>query len=370
MRILHVLNHVIDEGNGIVNVAVDLAILQRRNGHDVTIASNGGGYESLLAANGVEHAILNQARRPIPLLKAIPRYRHIIDTYRPDIVHVHMMTGAVLCRLFRRRHEYVLVSTVHNEFQRGAILMGLADLVIGVSDSVAASMGKRGVPKRRLHVVKNGTIGSPRRPAITTDLRPLERPAITTVAGLYRRKGIMDLIDAFAIVARAHPDAHLYIVGNGPERSDFEAQAEASAARARIHFEGFQRGPERYLLATDIFVLASHRDPFPLVLSEARAAGCAMIGTNVDGIPEALEGGTAGLLVPPADPPALAAAIDGLLRDPEALSRWRSAASHNLAWLTIERVENEVNAIYAEGLAERACLLKREVAAKSDVTAR
>ncbi len=354
MKILHVLNHVIDEGNGIVNVAVDLAILQRRFGHVVTVASNGGGYEAILRANGVEHLVLDQARRPLTLLKAIARYRTIIRMREPDVVHVHMMTGAVLCRLLRRRrNEYLLVATVHNEFQRGSILMALADVVIGVSDSVASSMCKRGVPRERLHVVKNGTIGSPRRSHVTPEIRPLYRPAITTVAGLYHRKGITDLIEAFSAVAQKHSDAHLYIVGDGPDRKEFEQLAQTSPAHARIHFEGFQRDPERYLLATDIFALASRREPFGLVISEARAASCAVVATNVDGIPEALEGGSAGILVPARDPAAMAQVFDELLGDREELARWRTLAAKNLEWLTVDRVARELDEIYTRELRAR-----------------
>ena len=160
------------------------------------------------------------------------------------------------------------------------------------------------------------------------------------------------------MVAQTHPNAHLYIVGDGPDRSAFEAQAKATTAAARIYFEGFQRDPERYLFSTDIFVLASHREPFGLALSEARAASCAIVATHVDGIPEALEGGNAGILVPPSNPPALAAALNGLLNNSNELANWRTAASQNLQWLTIDRVVREVDAIYAEGLAERERLSK------------
>jgi glycosyltransferase involved in cell wall biosynthesis len=165
---------------------------------------------------------------------------------------------------------------------------------------------------------------------------------------MYRRKGIAELIEAFAQIAAEFPDAHLYLVGNGPDREMFEAQAQSTAVSDRIHFEGFQSEPQRYLLATDIFVLASHREPFGLVLSEAREAGCAIIASDVDGIPEALSGGQAGMLVPPSDSQSLVAALSQLLKDPKMLHRWKDQAQQNLEWLTTERVNEETLAVYRE----------------------
>lgn len=116
---------------------------------------------------------------------------------------------------------------------------------------------------------------------------------------MYKRKGIQDLITAFDKIASKHSSAHFYLVGNVPDREKFEAQVQASPSLDRIHFEGFQNEPQRYLLSVDIFVLASHRDPCPLVISEACEAGCVIVASDVDGIPELLANGEAGLLVSP-----------------------------------------------------------------------
>ncbi|XZO01131.1 MAG: glycosyltransferase family 4 protein [Microcoleus sp.] len=349
MRILHILNHVQKIGNGIVNVAIDLACLQAKAGYEVAIASAGGEYEELMARYGVMHCKLDQARTPINLLKAAARYRAIVQEFQPDIVHAHMMTGVVLARVLRVGFGYALVSTVHNEFQRSAILMSWADRVIAVSHAVAQSMVRRGTSENKLRVVNNGTLGSPR----TRQLKeyqaiPLQRPAIATVAGMYRRKGIAELIEAFAQIAAEFPDAHLYLVGNGPDREMFEAQAQSTLVSDRIHFEGFQLEPQRYLLATDIFVLASHRDPSPLVIPEAREAGCAIIASDVDGIPEALDGGQAGLLIPSQDSQALTAALIQLLSDPNQLDRRKDQAKNNLDRLNVSRVHEETFAVYCE----------------------
>jgi glycosyltransferase involved in cell wall biosynthesis len=227
--------------------------------------------------------------------------------------------------------------------------MGWADRVIAVSKAVAQSMARRGIPQNKLRVVNNGTLGSPRtRQLKEYQAMPLQRPAIATVAGMYRRKGIAELIEAFAQIAADFPDAHLYLVGNGPDREVFEAQAQSTLVSDRIHFEGFQLEPQRYLLATDIFVLASHRDPSPLVIPEAREAGCAIIASDVDGIPEALDGGQAGLLIPSQDSQALTAALIQLLSDPNLLDRRKDQAKNNLDRLNVSRVNEETFAVYCE----------------------
>lgn len=354
MRTLHILNHVKEIGNGIVNVAVDLACLQAHAGHEVAVASAGGEYETLLKRFGVKHFELDQTRKPVRLTKAIRRYLVIIKNFQPDIVHAHMMTGVVLARVLRARTDYALVSTVHNEFQRSAILMGLGNRVIAVSEAVARSMRRRGVASSKIRVVLNGTLGSPRVRSIA-DYEPaaLQGQAIVTVAGMYQRKGIAELIIAFEGVASRFPDAHLYLVGDGPDRSEFEDLARRSAAASRIHFEGFQTEPQRYMLATDIFVLASHRDPFGLVLAEAREAGCAIVASNVDGIPEALDGGNAGLLVPPKDVSSLEAALVRVLSDSEDKARWQRLALQNLERYSVARVAQETEAVYRELLDPR-----------------
>ncbi|MEM7554604.1 MAG: glycosyltransferase family 4 protein [Cyanobacteria bacterium P01_A01_bin.84] len=349
MRILHILNEVREIGNGIVNVTVDLACLQAQNGYDVMVVSGGGEYEVLLSKYGVKHYLLDQSRTPANIFKAAWNYRKIVSKFQPDIVHAHMMTGIILAKLWQSVFRYALVSTVHNEFQRSAVVMGLADRVIAVSNAVAESMKGRGISPEKIRVIRNGTLGSVRTKSLE-EYQPMElmRPAISTVAGMYKRKGITELINAFAEITNEFPNANLYLVGNGPDREMFEEQAKKTAVQDKIHFVGFQSEPQRYLLSTDIFVLASHKEPFGLVISEAREAGCAIIASDVDGIPEAVDGGKAGILVPPVDSHGLAAALKQLLVSPEKLQEWQQKAKTNLESLSVQRVHQENIAIYKE----------------------
>jgi glycosyltransferase involved in cell wall biosynthesis len=349
MRILHILNDVTDRGNGIVNTAVDLAIEQARQGQTVAVASGGGGYEALLRNAGVIHLKLDQSRNPLQLLRALLRLRSILVLFRPEVVHAHMRTGLLLAWLLRPFERFALVGHVHNVHDRESILMALADRVIAVSQSVAGTMRRQGIPARKIRVVLNRTLGNRRQCDLANvEAAAIARPSIVTVAGMTARKGIEELIDAFEIAGCSFPDAHLYIVGDGPERGRFEEHARRSPFSARIHFEGFQPQPQAYMLSADIFVLASRRESFGLVLLEAREAGCAIVATDVDGIAEALDDGRAGVLVPAQNFGALAAAFCRLLGSSQERRVWQGRARQGIGNYSVGQMAREVQAIYQE----------------------
>ena len=347
MRILHTLNHT-HRLNGHVHAAVDLACAQAALGHHVVVCSAGGSFDALLADHGIEVIPLDQGRRPWTAAKAVAGFVRHVRRGRFDVVHAHMMTSALLawpaCRLAR----IPLVTTVHNEFQRSSILMGIGTRVIAVSGAVGRSLAGRGVPPARLRVVLNGTIGAARFAKMPRTAKRLPSPSVLFVGGLHPRKGLADLVAAFAIVHRNRPAARLTIVGEGPHRADYEAAVAAAGCSEVVTFTGATQDPGAYLRGADVFVLPSHADPAPLVLSEAREAGCAVVATDVDGIPELLEGGAAGLLVPPRDPERLAAAILSLVDDPAALAIWRRNSQINIGHLDVGRVARDTVAVYRE----------------------
>jgi glycosyltransferase involved in cell wall biosynthesis len=168
------------------------------------------------------------------------------------------------------------------------------------------------------------------------------------MAEMASHKGLSDLICAFSMLADRKPEPHLYILGHGVDRLEFERQAAASPLSDRILFCGFVADPGAYLKSADIFVLASHREGFGLALAEARSSGCAIVASNVGGIPEVLDGGKAGILVPPHSPELLANALSDLLENPEKRELLRSKAASNLEWLSCQRTATETIAVYDE----------------------
>jgi glycosyltransferase involved in cell wall biosynthesis len=349
MKVLHILNDVTDRGNGIVNTAVDLAMEQARLGMTVAVASAGGGYKPLLERAGVTHLTLDQSRRPGRVLRAFVQFRRQLREFQPDVVHAHMRTGLLLAWVWRRFFGFSLIGHVHNVHDRESVMMGLADRVIAVSESVAKTMAQSGIAPAKIRVVLNRTLGSRRQLALA-EVEPaqLEHPAIVTVGGMNYRKGIEELLAAFETVSERFPDAHLYMVGDGPERELFEAHAARLKSRARVHFEGFKALPQAYMLSADVFVLASRRESFGLVLIEAREAGCAIVATDVDGIAEALDGGNAGILVEPRNPPALAEALCRMIGDEAERQEWQQRARHGIANYQVQVMATEVKSVYQE----------------------
>lgn len=354
LRILHVVEHLLRCGNGIVHVAVDLACHQAGEGHTVAVAGGNGDFEALLGRHRVQHRFLRHGLGPFKRLRTLGDLRRSIRAFGPHVIHLHLPLPTLFARLLRGRRHFGIVATVHNEFERKAVLMGAADRVIAVSEWVAGAMVRRRVPRDRVRIVLNGPLRSPRGemgPGAGdpgTGPAQLEHPAVVTVAGLYRRKGVDVLIDAFVQLGASHPAAHLYIIGRGPEQAALEARAARTGASARIHFEGLQPDPGHYLVQAEVFVLASRQEPFGLAVVEAREAGCAVVVTDAGGLPEAVDHGAAGLVVPAEDAPALAAAIDGLLSDPDRLAHWRERARGGLERFEVPRAAAETMAVYRE----------------------
>jgi glycosyltransferase involved in cell wall biosynthesis len=248
-----------------------------------------------------------------------------------------------IAKLFRRP----FVTCVQNSFSKAAICMILGDRVITGCQAVATAMNGRGIPLRKLRAILNGTIGSARYSKPEPPAAVLQRPAVLTVCGLHPRKGVPDLIHGFEAAREGLPDIHLYIVGEGPYESAYKAMV-SDAHKNHVHFITAIPDPRPYMLGADLFVLASHADPAPLVLPEAREAGLAVIATAVDGIPELLEFGKAGLLVPPRAPERISKAIVELLSDQTKLAEWRMNGQFNIDRLRVERVAIDTLAVYDE----------------------
>lgn len=349
MKVIHILNHT-NKSNGHVHAAVDLACEQAKTGHTVAIASAGGDFDDLLKKNNVETRYLGHRRKFYQLPFEVLRFFRLLRKDRPTVVHAHMMTSAVLawpaCLVLR----IPLITTVHNEFEKSSILMGLGKKVITVSEAVRKSMARRGVKEKKLAVVLNGTIGSARTHGVVREPEQLPKPNVMFVGGLHPRKGLIDLFDAFEIVHRSNPDCKLFIIGDGPMIGEYKEYVSRLSCARSVEFLGTIRQPFPYLAAADIFVLPSHADPAPLVISEAREAGCAVIATDVDGIPQLLNYGNAGILVPSRNPDALAKEIVRLLDDPEQLALWKARSQNDIQNLTISRVSAETIEVYKSAL--------------------
>ncbi len=349
MRILHVIDQTV-RYNGMVHAAIDLACAQAAIGHDVAICRGGGEFDDVLGASGVAiHTIRKFSMSPAIVLSAADLFG-VIRRFKPDVVHAHMVASAILAWPLTRILRVPLITCVQNSFSKHATLMRLGDRVITGCNAVAKTMVERGIPWKKLRPILNGTLGSARLPTRDAPEMTLQRPAVVTVCGLHPRKGVPDLITAFESVRARDPRLHLYIVGEGPYEAAYKRLV-SDDNRANVHFVGPLHDPRPYLKGADLFVLASLADPAPLVLPEAREAGLAVIATNVDGIPELLENGAAGILVRPSAPDELAARMAELFADTAKLQHWRVNSQINLAYLSVRRVAEQTVEVYRECIA-------------------
>lgn len=353
LSIVHLINDVRPPSNGIINVTVDLACEQARAGRRVTVVSAGGGYVPLLQDEGVAHITLDQGRQ-LRNVAVLPRLARALRAVEPDLVHSHNVTGTVLARPWTRWAGRPLVATMHRE-SRESYLMAVADRIIVLNTAARHRLLQRRVPGSRVVLLRNGTVGGARREwnMVPHGEHRLDHPAVVTVAGLYRHKGVDVLLRAFAHVMRVLPAARLYVVGDGPEGERLRLLALRLGIADRVSFEGARPDAERYMAGADAFVLPSRVESSGLVIAEARAAGVPVIASAVGGIPEMLDGGQAGRLVPPDDPEALGSAVLAVLTDPAEQGRLRAAAAADLADLSVARLARDVDDVYLDVLRAR-----------------
>lgn len=351
MRIMHLLKHAV-RGNGHVHVAVDLACTQADAGHDVMFVSARGSFNDILANHGVVVVDIPEAADVRSATRSGSALLQVARRFRPDVMHAHMMSSAVLAYPVARLVGAPLVTTMHNSFDKHSALMRLGTVVVAVSEAERRLLLSRRYPARKVVTIVNGADQSPRE-AVRADDPPLSRPCVITLSGLHPRKAVGDVITAFSLVSPDFPDWHLNIIGWGADRENLERQVAELQLDRSVHFLGSTTAPRPLLEQADIFATATLADPCPLTVMEARAAGCAIVGTEVGGIPETLEMGRAGQLVPIHDPAAMAAALRGLMADPQELASWRSRAIRGAEYFTVQRMTADYESLYTSLLSSK-----------------
>lgn len=150
---------------------------------------------------------------------------------------------------------------------------------------------------------------------------PAEAPVIGTVGRLERVKGFDVLLDAFARLTPPKGGVtempRLVIVGDGSQKTALRRQAEALGISERLSFAGYMTDAARAPVGFDVMAIPSRQEALPLACLEAMAAGTPVVASNVGGLPEAVLDGETGLIVPPDNVEALAAALQSLLDNPE-----------------------------------------------------
>ena len=229
----------------------------------------------------------------------------------------------------------------------------LADHVVSNSESGAEFILDYGVSPEQVSVIRNGRdIDEYRSGQSTPELRqslgiPTDVPVVGTVGRLIERKGHYDLLEAWPVILDEHPEAHLLIVGEGPERDGLEHMARERRIADSVHLPGTQDNIPDLLDMMDVFVFPSHFEGLPGALLEAMAAGLPIVATPVDGNFELFEDEESGLFVPVRDPDTLASTTCRLLFDESfASSIGNEAARVATTEFSLSRMTKDFTTLY------------------------
>lgn len=273
-------------------------------------------------------------------IRVLPRLRAMIARERVLAIHTTHVRAALIARALRQttslpasRRRLLVLTTEHSHRRPPATPIldwirrrtaGLSDRIIAVSEAQAGWLRKTlAIPGDRIVVIPNAID-----PDFWADLPPQEpvrrelrigpdEPVFLCTARLAPVKDHGTLLSAMARV-----EGHLILVGDGPERARIEAAARGNNLTGRVHVVGERRDPRPYLAAAWAVCLSSIDESHGVALLEGMAGGRPAVATRVGGVPEIVEEGVTGLLVPPRDPEALAVALSRVARDAE----WRRAA--------------------------------------------
>jgi len=257
------------------------------------------------------------------------RLSRVIRDYRPNVVHAHDPHAVAMCAtalsfgavtpcpplVASRRVDFHLS---RNSFSRWKYRQ--VTRFIAASGAIRDILVHDGIPAAQVDVVHDGidVAKIQRLPALDLHVEfwmPHGVPVVANVGALVAHKGQRYLLEAVPMVMRDVPDVHLVILGEGDLRAALEKQVKDLHLEKTVRLPGFREDVLSLVKSADLFVMSSITEGLGSAVLDAMAMGKAVVGTRAGGIPEAVVHEGTGLLVPPADSRALAAAITRLLSD-------------------------------------------------------
>jgi glycogen synthase len=296
----------------------------------------------------------------------------LVRAHRLDVVEFPNWEG--LGVLFQRRTRVPVVVRMHTSSAETQQIDGLpdhrwyrwnvrrerwqarrADALVTHSDAHRRVMSaETGIPADRIRLIP---LGLEAYPDFVRPPRPPGPPTVVYLGRLEHRKGTMDLLDAIPRVLQVVPDARFVLIGadrphapGGRLHAEYVAELPA-AVRGRITLAGSLSPDQvdRWLQTADVFVAPSRYESFGLIFLETMRWGTPVIGTTAGGIPEIVEDGVSGVLVRPGAAGELAAAITGLLQNPERRAAIGAAGRRRMETeFTVERMAGRIADLYRE----------------------
>jgi glycosyltransferase involved in cell wall biosynthesis len=270
------------------------------------------------------------------LLAAIRAAPKVVEAVRPDFVLAHFTIPAgEIARRIAGRFGIPYTVVLHGSdvpgyqparfgiayfLLRPAVrrVWRSANHVVAVTEDLGRLAAKTW-PEGAVRVIRNGVDTDRFRPHSRTGGKEAGRPLrLVTVAQLIPRKGLQCLVESLrGLCDRPDREWNAVIYGSGPERSALESAVAGAGLSDQVRIEGLIAHDDLpgVLAGADVFVLPSLQEGLPLAVLEAMAAGLPVVATRVGGVPSVIDDGRNGLLVEPADPVQLRAALAKLMED-------------------------------------------------------
>jgi glycosyltransferase involved in cell wall biosynthesis len=346
-------------------VALQLARALRARGDDALFVTPArGAFTKLAEAEGFRARRADVAR--LHRVRGMLALSQLLHDEHVDLLHTHTLAAAnTHGRLAAQLARVRVVSHLHieNSFRAATrpLLRGADNrtarrckALIAVSEDTRRAYERQGYP-RRIEVIYNGVeLGGRARSGLRAELGiPDGAPLVGEIGRLCDVKGQKELIQALADV----PTARVVLVGadveqNGDFRQELERTAERLGVRDRVVFTGPREDARDVLAEVDVVALPSWTEGLPLVVLEAMAQRRPVVATPVGGTPEVVVDGETGVLVPPRDPGALAAALRRLLDDADLRRRMGDAGYERVReHFSEETMARRVLAVYDKVLA-------------------
>lgn len=296
--------------------------------------------------------------------------RRLVAEREIDVVHSHspvMAVGARLAlRLLPGRRRPRLVYTEHNRWEayRGptryanALTFGLDHVTWAVSEEARSSVA---APlRKRVRTIHHGVDAAAVRAAAgdRAEVRRglgigPEEPMVVQVANYRREKAHDVMVAAAKLLADQGHAVRILLVGQGPLQAEVEGLIAAQGLEDHLRVLGFRQDVAAVLAASDALVLSSDHEGLPVAIMEAFALGVPVVSTAVGGIPEAITDGVEGLLVPPRDPAALAAAIDRITTDGDLRRRLGQGSARRASAFDARTVTAGIEELYRAAVGDR-----------------
>jgi len=239
----------------------------------------------------------------------------------------------------------------------------LADCVLVNAEAIRDKLVEHGYAPAKIIVIRNGiTLSKFGKRQKNSLLRqelalPLSAPLVVVFSRLNQMKGIQYFLDAATILARRCPEVRFLVVGDGENRKELEEYASRLGLGQRTVFTGFRSDVPELLSEAAVSVLPSLSEGLSNSLLESMASGVPVVATCVGGNPEVIEHGFTGLLVPPRDSAALAAAVGRVLEDKELAVSFAQAGVRRVTELfSMERSVRETEHLYQRLVEANGCV--------------